>query len=923
MQHEHLCLFLTGFDEDPILAAADIFLKEIPDAHILAACPSRPNHPSIIHLPADPNTVVPPLHSLAAMVHDVENTLLLIWDAQYKPIPGCLTTMIACLHANPVAGVCPLLLRPDREHPHKRRVLSMGIAVDWLGQLHSLHEGIEEEDPKAQKTRFFQLASSQALLLRLADGIRVGGYSQSLDPSLLGFDLTLKLKHRYPLGIALEPKAKAVGHDLLATWETLSLWNSMRERGRISSDLVVPDYQNHLADDGYSVRIDAWLNEVPSPLPRKNSLEELWLSLRYAPNPRTLTAYLRSIPQKEAEQLIALCQEYPSNLPHAYPWYEAKAKQLLAIAQSTHNIACVKDLTSWLKTRESFSNTQLRPAMQSLKELGFFATCLDVNPASFDAWQELCEPHLPSAVPQEITVPSWPAIGILMPVYNPNLLYLQKALSSIFAQDYPHWQLCLADDASTDVGVADFLKSIAKDPRISLTFRPVNGHIAEASNSALALATTPYIAFMDQDDLLAHNALSETARHLVSHPNHLFVFSDEDHIDENDIRRTPIFKHKGFFTQSVSGHLSTFRTSLVREKGGLKNHVVGAQDFDLQLRLLDTIRQDAIGHIPRILYHWRVHQGSSSGSLGAKPYVIEAHKKVLYDHIARLRLSADLYPTCKNTLFRIAIHTPPSTSIGLVLLGDTPKIHPTLLKSLARFETSLSEVFWQPCPEETTVPRTLTATLKSHHPHVHFQILPKQQNLWTACNACAHRSQADILLFMTASLVPHGDCRLEQLAYFLLAPSVALVTGYIWQNGNAWDLGMYPVDKKIVPLGRGWSETMLADMFIGRIHVNHPCLGGGGYPLAFAVPRRPFLEEHGFSEEMGAFAQVDYVLRQEQHGEIALACPWGSFDTQANLQWDREDPPKAFMDRWQGVLANHSLSNPLLHASKDNGWNIL
>src|SRR5205814_9888489 len=87
------------------------------------------------------------------------------------------------------------------------------------------------------------------------------------------------------------------------------------------------------------------------------------------------------------------------------------------------------------------------------------------------------------------TLPRHPLISIVMPVYNPDLVYLSSAIESVRAQIYENWQLCIADDASTDALVAQRLKEhAAADSRIKLTFRERNGHIAACSNSALQMA---------------------------------------------------------------------------------------------------------------------------------------------------------------------------------------------------------------------------------------------------------------------------------------------------------------------------------------------------------------------------------------------------------------------------------------------------
>ncbi|MGH8625684.1 MAG: glycosyltransferase [Gammaproteobacteria bacterium] len=122
-----------------------------------------------------------------------------------------------------------------------------------------------------------------------------------------------------------------------------------------------------------------------------------------------------------------------------------------------------------------------------------------------------------------------PLISVVMPCYNPELQWLKEAIERVRHQVYPHWELCIADDASTDPSVRSVLEDyIRTDSRIRVTFRPTNGHISAASNSALELATGEYIALLDHDDLLAEHALFWVAEAINRNPDASLIYSDED-----------------------------------------------------------------------------------------------------------------------------------------------------------------------------------------------------------------------------------------------------------------------------------------------------------------------------------------------------------------------------------------------------------
>src|SRR4051812_29429476 len=124
-----------------------------------------------------------------------------------------------------------------------------------------------------------------------------------------------------------------------------------------------------------------------------------------------------------------------------------------------------------------------------------------------------------------------PRISILVPVYNTPAPFLADMVQSVLGQVYPHWELCIADDASSAPHVKHMLVEYTKkDPRIRVVFREKNGHICEASNSALELATGEYVALLDHDDLLPKHALAVVVKYINAHPEGRLFYSDEDKI---------------------------------------------------------------------------------------------------------------------------------------------------------------------------------------------------------------------------------------------------------------------------------------------------------------------------------------------------------------------------------------------------------
>lgn len=261
-------------------------------------------------------------------------------------------------------------------------------------------------------------------------------------------------------------------------------------------------------------------------------------------------------------------------------------------------------------------------------------------------------------------LPRHPLISIVMPVYNPDLAQLSSAIDSVRAQIYENWELCIADDASIDASVASILKQYASaDSRIKVSFREHNGHIAACSNSALELATGEWVALLDQDDLLTEHALAVVAATIVEHPKAGLIYSDEDKIDESGARCSPFFKPDWnpelLLGQNYISHLGVYRRTLLREIGGFREGYEGAQDYDLALRCAEKLQPAQIKHIPRVLYHWRMVEGSVAAVAEAKPYAPKAARRAIADHLQRRNIEAAVVPCPENREWHRVIYDLP------------------------------------------------------------------------------------------------------------------------------------------------------------------------------------------------------------------------------------------------------------------------
>ena len=274
-----------------------------------------------------------------------------------------------------------------------------------------------------------------------------------------------------------------------------------------------------------------------------------------------------------------------------------------------------------------------------------------------------------------------PKISIVTPVYNPPIQYFRQCLDSVIGQAYDNWELCLADDRSTTSEVQKVIEEYrAKDSRIKVVYREKSGHISAATNSAIAMATGDYLAFLDHDDELTLDALYMVALEINKHPDVQLIYSDEDKKTASGVRINPHFKSDWnpelLLHQNYVCHLLVIRKEAVERVGGLRTGFDGAQDWDLILRVSETISEEHIRHIPHILYHWTIIPGSTAQSTAAKPYVLEAQAKAVQEHLDRTGQSARAkiwHSISHIAVDRVIEKDPPKVSL-VILTRDKVKL---------------------------------------------------------------------------------------------------------------------------------------------------------------------------------------------------------------------------------------------------------
>jgi O-antigen biosynthesis protein len=261
--------------------------------------------------------------------------------------------------------------------------------------------------------------------------------------------------------------------------------------------------------------------------------------------------------------------------------------------------------------------------------------------AEYRDWLKRHSPRSSDLRQMSATSKGWaskPLISIILPVYNPEIEWLEAAIKSVADQVYTNWELCIADDLSVDPEVRKTIERwLSADSRIKAVFRDENGGISRASNSAIELATGEFMALLDHDDLLRPHALFRVVELLQTEPELDLIYTDEDKIlvdgGYGDPHFKPTWSPELLLSLNYVCHLSVLRSSLVHEIGGFREGFEGSQDHDLILRF--TEHTDHIGKIDDVLYAWRVVEGSTALSLEAKPEAVERSRRAVEESLER------------------------------------------------------------------------------------------------------------------------------------------------------------------------------------------------------------------------------------------------------------------------------------------------
>lgn len=251
-------------------------------------------------------------------------------------------------------------------------------------------------------------------------------------------------------------------------------------------------------------------------------------------------------------------------------------------------------------------------------------------------------------------------ISLAVPLYNTPEKFLRQLIECVQLQTYTNWELCLADgspDTEQGAGVREIvLEYSGRDGRIKYRRLEKNLGIAGNTNAAFEMADGDFVALLDHDDLLAPSAVYEVVKALQEHPGADAVYTDEDKVDTELTEHfqphfKPDFSPDLLRANNYICHWFVVKKTLLEEVGGLRSEFDGAQDYDFIFRC--TEKAGEVVHVPKILYHWRVHKASTADNPASKMYAFEAGKRAIESHLDRCGLPGEVSHTPDYGFYRV------------------------------------------------------------------------------------------------------------------------------------------------------------------------------------------------------------------------------------------------------------------------------
>jgi GT2 family glycosyltransferase len=570
--------------------------------------------------------------------------------------------------------------------------------------------------------------------------------------------------------------------------------------------------------------------------------------------------------------------------------------------------------------------------------------CVDVDNEkfSYQNWVNNYEKFLEEVIlPKLPEINSTPYFSILLPVYDPPPELLRSCINSVIGQIFNNWELCIVDDNSTNHEIEEIIQQYASiDNRIKFKFNSVNEHISSTSNTAAKQASGEFLVFLDHDDLLSPNALHECFKYISKNENANIIYTDEDKIDLHGNRSDPYFKPDWnpllLTSQNFLCHLFVIRKSLFFKVNGFRVGYEGSQDWDLILRATKECENRNIIHIPKILYHWRVHDHSSSLSIESKSYAIESAIKAVTDYYDGNKYFSHCSVTKKQfcrTNYNFEIINS-STSVSIIILTKNNfKILQQCIATIHKFTSGIDfEIIIINNSDESYDKSSFYRGLLVEFQNTSIFDYSHPFNFSLMNNFAAKFSSNQNLLFLNDDTeVTHNNWLHEMMVHLKEDSTGAVGPKLSYPNGNIQHCGILLGYCGVAgELYKGESHDHPGQMQRANLLQNVSAVTGA----CLAIRKDLFIEIGGFDGENLpiAFNDVDLCLRLLDRGYRNVFTPYAKLIHHESLSRGSDHSPQRIADfkkecnymqnKWKNILYSDPCYNRNLSLDSNKQFSL-
>lgn len=503
------------------------------------------------------------------------------------------------------------------------------------------------------------------------------------------------------------------------------------------------------------------------------------------------------------------------------------------------------------------------------------------------SYKEWYEEHCPTKEElmrqREVEFSVQPLISIVVPTYQTPIPFLKDMIDSVRKQSYEKWELCIADGSlngdENDTKVIRVREELNRysmeDKRIKVVYLEENQGIAENTNQALALATGGYIGLFDHDDMLTPDALYEIVK-AINDYDYDVLYTDEDKIseDSHDYKK-PVFKPdyspELLCANNYITHFFVAKKSIVDRLGGFRKEYDGSQDYDFIFRCVELAKK--VGHVSKVLYHWRMHGGSVAGDPTSKMYAYDAGKKAIQSHYERVGIQANVEHMERLGLYHTKYKMIKQPLISVIVYGEDDEKKKRCSEWFKRKDYS------------------------------NLEILASAGINVEEINALAEKARGSYLFFVSENLESVERDALQQMAGVLQIQNVGAVSGkVIGRKHTVEDVGVvFRTNGDLCKANYGIGDCDYGDMFRAKVMSNYSILSLN----CFMTHKNTFEELGRFNKHFSlSFAAADYCLKLRMHGKRCVMQASTVWESKGSMRTGiiNDEERERFYKEWQEVL---------------------